>query len=99
MISERKTFQKKLSKKKLFEWHRMIFSGQSHLELGRWRISQEPMQIVSGVFGYETLHYEAPPSGCLESEMKKFICWFNETYQKRGSKKVLGPIRAAIAHL
>ncbi len=99
MISVRETFKEKLSKKKLFEWHRMIFSGQKDAELGKWRTSQEPMQIVSGAIGHEIIHYEAPPSGCLDAEMEHFIFWFNETDPMKGQKKIPGPVRAAITHL
>jgi Fic family protein len=57
------------------------------------------MQIVSGPIGKEIVHYVAPSSEMLDVEMKRFIDWFNETHPTTGSKKILGPVRAAIAHL
>jgi Fic family protein len=36
------------------------------------------MQVVSGVFGREKVHFEAPEATRLEFEMKQFLKWFNE---------------------
>ena len=42
-----------------------------------WRVGEEPMQVVSGVYGKEKVHYEVPPSSAVPEEMKRFIDWFN----------------------
>ena len=51
------------------------------------------MQVLSGVIGRETVHYEALDSDILEDEMKIFLKWFNNTNN-------LDPvIKAGVAHL
>lgn len=102
MIAVRNTFNATLTQKQLFEWHEMVISPSlqnPYIEIGRWRASAEPMQIVSGAFGREKVHFEAPPSSTLDMEMTRFIDWFNETHPLRTQTKIPGPVRAAIAHL
>ncbi len=92
-----KTFKNPLEQNTLFEWHRMVMQGHKNhaaLEIGNWRTSPEPMQIVSGYIGHERVHFEAPPSKFMPLEMARFIAWFNDT-----ETKVEGLIRAAVAHL
>jgi Fic family protein len=56
------------------------------------------MQIVSGAIGREKVHYEAPPSTAVPTEMGRFLARWNET-RPRLKSGVDGIIRAAIAHL
>jgi len=96
MISVSRNYAEDLTAERLFEWHDMLISDKyvrKHMEIGQWRTDVEPMQIVSGVYGREKVHYEAPPSKDVPAEMERFIKWFNDS---RGEK---GPVRAAIAHL
>ena len=65
------------------------------IQIGQWRSHEEPMQIVSGAIGREIVHFEAPPSNTVSSEMNKFIAWFNVS--QNSIKKPI--IRSAIAHL
>ena len=51
------------------------------------------MQVVSGAFGRERVHFEAPAAKRLEKEMEAFLKWFNGTDQ---TDPVL---RAGLAHL
>jgi Fic family protein len=51
------------------------------------------MQVVSGGYGREKVHYEAPVAGRLDAEMKSFLDWFNA---EDNSDPVL---KAALAHL
>jgi Fic family protein len=53
------------------------------------------MQIVSGSFGEEEVHFEAPPSEIVKSEMTRFIDWYNETLFSIKSPL----IKSAITHL
>jgi Fic family protein len=58
------------------------------------------MQIVSGLPGRETVHYEAPPSHHVSREMDRFLDWFAATAPLHGKEAVIdGLTRAAIAHL
>jgi Fic family protein len=80
MVNLYKTFAAPLSDDMLFEWHRMLMGGRQDLgDVGRYRTGAEPMQIISGAMGAPKIHFEAPPSERLPSEMKKFIAWFNRT--------------------
>lgn len=102
MISVRNTFNENLTQKKLFEWHEMVIAlsrQNPYIEIGRWRTSIEPMQIVSGAFGREKVHFEAPPSVTLDKEMARFIDWFNDTHPAHTKTKIPGSVRAAISHL
>lgn len=95
MVSVRNNFLKPLTSKMLFDWHSMLMKGNTQIQIGQWRTHEEPMQIVSGAIGREIVHFEAPPSKTVPSEMNGFIKWFNES-QIDIKKPIL---RAAIAHL
>lgn len=99
MVQSRSSFAAKLSETMLFDWHNLLMRGNHGLEIGSWRTHPEPMQIVSGAMGRETVHFEAPPSERVPTEMQKFITWFNATGPK-GTRPLTNPIiRSAIAHL
>lgn len=96
MISVRDYFARGLTEERLCEWQDQIIVGpyeRSKLDVGQWRTSREPMQIVSGAIGKEKVHYEAPPSSQVPMEMTRFIEWF------KGSQKLKGAVRAGVAHL
>lgn len=95
MLAIRKDFSAKLTTNTLFEWHSMLMKGSKGISIGKWRFHEEPMQIVSGAIGREIVHFEAPPSKRIPSEMEKFIHWFNSSHNS--IKKPI--IRSAIAHL
>ena len=58
---------------------------------GDWR--RGPMQVVSGPMGNQKVHYEAPAAKRLESEMTRFLEWFNTDFR-------MEPVlKSAIAHL
>ena len=86
-----------LSEERLFNWHAALFptgrSGMIPITVAGWRVGEEPMQVVSGAYGKEKVHYEAPPSSSVPQEMKRFIDWFNT---EEGTDPVL---KAAVAHL
>ena len=46
-------------------------SGLSEIHVGAYRT--EPMQVVSGMFGREKVHYRAPEAENVPSEIKTFI--------------------------
>lgn len=83
----------------LFEWHRMVMNGRRDIaDIGRYRRHDDAMQIVSGAFGHERVHFEAPPSRQIPDEMEAFLGWFSRT--SPAGKTPLPPLtRAAIAHL
>jgi len=102
MITSRESFDHQLSDEMLFDWHHslMQFSAErDRINIGRWRDSHDPMQIISGPFGREKVHYEAPDSTSVPKEMRNLIKWFNTTMPEKDEISLPGPVRAAIAHL
>ena len=99
MVELYRSFSQPLSDEMLFGWHRMVTSGRKDLaDIGRYRTSQEPMQVVSGPIGAPTVHFDAPPSKQVPAEIERFVSWFNRTAP--GSKEPLPAItRAGTAHL
>ena len=80
----------------MFDWHAGLFpTGRSagiKIEVAQWRTSREPMQIVSGAMGRETVHYEAPDSKIVPSMMKELFMYINQNDEHPF-------LKAAVAHL
>lgn len=89
-------YEKPLSADRLKGWHAALFptgySGLHKIRVGQWR-GKEPMQVVSGPMGKEKVHFEAPPGGTVESEMRQFLRWWES-----GRKDTDGILRAGLAH-
>lgn len=71
-----------LTKERLFAWHALLFSSHNSklikIAIGAWRDDAKgPMQVVSGPFGRERVHFEAPAAGRIEQEIAAFLDWFN----------------------
>jgi Fic family protein len=99
MIDLYRSFAEPLSEETLFRWHRMVMSGSRNpRDIGRYRIAAEPMQVVSGAIGTPRVHFEAPPSSRVPSEMERFSSWFNRTAPP-GDKPLSALTKAGIAHL
>lgn len=87
-----------LTKERLNNWHSALFttgrSGIYTITVGAYRKDDKgPMQVVSGAIGNERIHYQAPGSEKVESEMELFLDWFN-------SSQAIDPVlKAAVAHL
>ena len=85
---------KPLTARRLFAWHRAIFPAGSialqPIVVGRWRTGK--MQVVSGPYGRERVHYEAPAAARVADEMKKFLAWFE------GGEEADPVLKAGIAH-
>ncbi|MFK7910090.1 MAG: Fic family protein [Akkermansiaceae bacterium] len=94
IVLARNQFDRPLSEAMLFEWHSLLLKGVKNIPVGEWRSGAAAMRVISGRIGNPTIHFEAPPSDQVPSEMKCFICWFNDS-----KKNLPGAVRAAIAHL
>jgi Fic family protein len=80
----------------LFNWHRMIMSGDRRLsQAGSYRTHPEPMQVVSDSLHEPEVFFEAPPSARVPDEMTAFIDWFNTP----GPQSMPPLARAGMAHL
>ena len=98
MLDATQNYAAPLTKDRLFSWHAALFptgrSGMTRITVGDWRTEASgPMQVVSGPFGREKIHFEAPDAKRLDDEMKNFLEWFE---REAGTDLV---IKAAIAHL
>ncbi|MDR7171669.1 Fic family protein [Nocardia kruczakiae] len=83
---------------RLFGWHAGLFptgySGISKVRIGGWRTDDAgPMQVISGPFGRQRVHFEAPPADRLPVEMERFLAWVN----RDATEPAL--IKAGLAHL
>lgn len=101
LVDVRKNWQTPLTHNLLGRWQSMAVPEQRYTPIlrGAYRNDPSPMQIVSGPYGRETVHYEAPPATQVPDEMERFIDRYNQTSPLSGDKKVPGVARAGIAHL
>jgi len=99
MVNLYRSFAEPLTDETLFSWHTMVMKGRNDLnEVGCYRTSKEPMQIVSGAIYKPRVHFEAPPSKAIPAQMRKFLKWFRRTAP--GGPEALPLLtRAGIAHL
>jgi Fic family protein len=96
MVDLYRSSPERVSGEMLFRWHRMVTAGRRDLtDIGRYRTSKQPMQVISGPIGSPKVHFEAPPSVLVPAEMERFIAWFNGT----ASKSLPAITKAGIAHL
>lgn len=98
ILDATQNYQQPLSKDRLFGWHAALFpegySGVVKINVGKWRTDDKgPMQVISGAYGRERIHYEAPAAARLEQEMEVFLDWLNN------AAKPHPVLRAALAHL
>jgi len=101
LVDATRKYHEPLTDERIFAWHAALFptarSGMQRIAVGQWRPAEAgPMQVVSGPFGREKVHFEAPAAVRLDTEMDRFIRWFNES---AANGALLDPvIRAALAH-
>ena len=98
MLDATQKYEAPLTKDRLCGWHAALFptgrSGMHKITVGDWRNDAlGPMKVVSGPMGREKVHYTAPEAERLESEMNRFIQWFNT------DNSMEPVIKSAIAHL
>lgn len=84
MLDATNRYDQPLTEERLFGWHASLFptgrSGMTKIRVGEWRDdSGGPMQVISGPFGKERVHYEAPPRERIDIEIAGFLEWFNST--------------------
>ncbi len=98
MLDATQRYAEPLTAERLFGWHAALFptgyGASRRITVGAWRKPEAgPMQVVSSYIGHERVHFEAPAAERLDTEMSRFLEWFNAPLQ-------LDPVmKAAIAHL
>ncbi|MCE7915643.1 MAG: Fic family protein [Nitrosomonas sp. PRO4] len=98
MLDATQNYVQPLNIDRLFGWHAALFptgySGMHTIIVGQWRDdSNGPMQVVSGAYGKEQVHFEAPEAKSLKKETEIFLKWFND------KDKTDAVLKAGIAHL
>ena len=95
MLDATQNYAAPLTEERLLGWHAALFptgrSGIVPIEAGHYRTGG--MEVVSGMFGRERIHYRAPEAGRIKAEMDAFLAWFNDPAQ------VPSLLKSAIAHL
>lgn len=101
LVDVRKNGQTSLTHDLLGKWQSMAVPEQRHTSImrGAYRNDPSPMQIVSGPYGREKVHYEAPPAAHVPDEMARFLGWYKQSSPLNREKKIPGIARAGIAHL
>lgn len=95
MLDATQNYATLLTHERLYGWHAALFpfgkSGSSAIRVGAYRTTG--MEVVSGMFGRERIHYRAPEPERVEREMNAFLAWFNDPDQTPSL------LKSAIAHL
>ncbi len=101
LVDVRKNWRSSLTHDLLGKWQSMAVPEQRYTPIlrGAYRNDPSPMQIVSGPYGREKVHYEAPPAIRVPDEMARFLGWYNKTSPSRDHNTKSGIARAGIAHL
>jgi Fic family protein len=81
MLSSVYNFDKKLDKAEILNWHKLLFKNNQLLfetRIGKYRNSK--MQVISGRYGKQKIHFEAPfeREKCIDEIMQQFINYFNK---------------------
>jgi Fic family protein len=79
ILDATQNFDKPLTKTRLLGWHNSLFqtgfSGYQKIEVAKYR--KGGMKVVSGNFGREKIHFEAPSADRVPHEMEQFLKWLN----------------------
>ena len=98
LLDATQSYASPLTDERLFRWHALLFpsarSGLRQIASGAWRDDRSgPMQVVSGPYGRERVHFTAPAARRIPDEMAAFLGWFNSGHDD-------DPVLvAAVAHL
>ncbi len=79
LLDATQNYDQPLTYERLMGWHHSLFesgySGLVKIDAGRFRSSG--MKVVSGAFGREKVHFEAPAPERVPQEMEVFLNWLN----------------------
>jgi Fic family protein len=98
MVTVRNSYSEKLTEFTIKQWHAILMEYSRYVSPGEYRTGKEPMQIVSGSFGKEIIHFEGPPSNQVLDEMKKFIKWYDD-FEIKATDIKNALIKTSISHL
>jgi len=94
-------FDMPLSEERLLGWHNSLFptgyAGHAKIDVARYR--SVGMKVVSGMFGREKTHFEAPPPDRVPSEMASLLDWINnEDHMDLVLKAIVAHFRFVTIH-
>ncbi|MFN4853697.1 MAG: Fic family protein [Bacteroidota bacterium] len=79
ILDATQNFDQPLTKTRLLGWHNSLFqtgfSGYQQIDVAKYRTGG--MKVVSGNFGREKIHFEAPSADRVPHEMEQFLNWLN----------------------
>ena len=95
LLDATQNYDKPLTQERLLGWHNSLFqsgySGYTKIDVACYRSAG--MKVVSGNFGREKIHFEAPSPERVPHEMRLFLDWLNN---KNHTDLVL---KSAVSHL
>ncbi|MDN3398786.1 Fic family protein [Psychrobacter sp. APC 3426] len=102
MLAATYGYQTALTLNDLLGWHNALFptgySGMYSIKKGAIRDdSKGPMQVVSGGYGREQVHFVAPSADRLPIELERFLSWLNTPANEQDNLDLV--IKAGVAHL
>lgn len=79
ILDATQNFEEPLTKERLLGWHNSLFqtgySGYQKIDVAQYRSGG--MKVISGNFGREKIHFEAPTAERVPTEMERFLDWLN----------------------
>ncbi|MBU3659002.1 MAG: Fic family protein [Flavobacteriales bacterium] len=79
ILDATQNFDQSLTQTRLLGWHNSLFqsgfSGYQQIDVAKYRLGG--MKVVSGNFGREKIHFEAPSANRVPYEMEQFLNWLN----------------------
>ncbi len=79
ILDATQNFDKPLSETRILGWHNALFqtgfSGYQQIDVAQYRSGG--MKVVSGNFGREKIHFEAPSASRVPKEMEQFLNWLD----------------------
>lgn len=79
ILDATQNFDQPLTETRLLGWHNSLFqtgfSGYQQIDVAKYRSGG--MKVISGNFGREKVHFEAPPANRIQHEMELFLHWLN----------------------
>jgi len=79
ILDATQNFEQPLTKERLLGWHNSLFqtgySGYQKIDVAQYRSGG--MKVISGNFGREKIHFEAPAAERVPTEMERFLDWLN----------------------
>jgi Fic family protein len=79
ILDATQNFDQPLTETRLLGWHNSLFqtgfSGYQQIDVAKYRTGG--MKVVSGNFGREKIHFEAPSADRVPHEMEQFLNWLN----------------------